>query len=202
MIFMRPLFIALYGINNIGKTTHAHLLVRRLQALGRAALYVKYPIYDLKPTGPLLSKILRSSKTQNLPEEELQLLFALNRFQFEPKLQALLKKGTIVVAEDYIGTGLAWGLAKGARLDELVKMNKFLVRPSLEILLEGRRKLGSVEHGHLHETNELLARRCEKKFKELAVRFRWKRLQVAEDRDLTAARIWTAVRGLVYSKRP
>ena len=39
--------IAIYGINNLGKSTQAHLLVQELQDQGYKAQYLKYPIYDI-----------------------------------------------------------------------------------------------------------------------------------------------------------
>jgi len=87
----KGLFITIYGINNIGKSTHAKRLVERLKKLGKKAVYIKYPIYDLAPTGPFLDKVLRHSKKQKMPEEELQLWFVLNRYQFQPKLKKSCK---------------------------------------------------------------------------------------------------------------
>jgi hypothetical protein len=44
-----------------------------------------------------------------MDEHELQLWFVLNRYQYEPELKKLLNDGYIVIAEDYVGTGIAWG---------------------------------------------------------------------------------------------
>ncbi|MBI5754595.1 hypothetical protein HZA41_00065, partial [Candidatus Peregrinibacteria bacterium] len=77
----RGKFITFYGINNIGKTTHARRLCRRLVDRGIRAEFLKYPIYSIEPTGSFLNKILRSGAKQTISEEELQMWFALNRFQ-------------------------------------------------------------------------------------------------------------------------
>lgn len=187
------MFIALYGINNIGKTTHAKRLTARLKKLGKCAIYIKYPIYNQKPTGPMINKILRSKAKQKISEEELQLLFVLNRYQFQPKLQKMLKAGKIVVAEDYIGTGIAWGTAKGTSMQELEKMNKFLVQPDLAILLEGARKLEAREKNHIHEKDDQLAEKCRKIFGKLAKKYKWRVIKVDKNPDITAARIWEVV---------
>jgi len=187
------MFITLYGINNIGKTYHAKRLVGRLKKLGGKAVYVKYPIYQKRPTGPLLNKILRSHKRQEVSEEELQLWFVLNRYQFQPRLKKLLQKGITVIAEDYIGTGIAWGAAKGASMKELENMNKFLVQPDAAILMNGERFLKAREKKHLHERDDLLAEKCQKIYRKLAKKYRWKTIQVDRDPDVTAARIWALV---------
>lgn len=193
---MRGKFIAIYGINNIGKTFHAKRLVARLRALKKKAVYIKYPIYNQKPTGPLLNKILRKSG-QKMTEEELQLWFVLNRYQFEPRLKKILQKGFTVVAEDYIGTGIAWGMAKGVSQAELENMNKFLVQPDMALLLDGKRSVKAKERGHIHEQNDALAQKCQKIFRRLSKKYQWKAVQVYADRDVTASRIWKTVSHLL-----
>ena len=106
-------FIVLYGINNLGKSTQAQALVESLNKAGLPAKYLKYPIYDLKPTGPKINEILRNTDKQPISEEEFQALYTKNRFDFQPQLCKMLAEGVTVIAEDYIGTGLAWGWSKG-----------------------------------------------------------------------------------------
>ena len=111
-------FITIYGINNIGKSTQARMLVDRLNKEGCKTEYWKYPVYDLKPTGPFINSVLRSKK-QKISEEEMQIWYVLNRFQKQPELEKKLDERISIVAEDYIGTGIAWGYAKGADLEWL-----------------------------------------------------------------------------------
>lgn len=187
-------FITIYGINNIGKTTQSKRLVKRLKNLGKKAIYIKYPIYSRKPTGPFINRILRSAGRQKISEEELQLWFVLNRYQFQPKLLQLLKKGVTIIAEDYIGTGIAWGVAKGADQAELENMNKFLVQPDLAILMDGKRVLIAREKKHIHERDDILAAKCQKIYRRLAEKFGWKIIEVNSDWDITAARLWNAIK--------
>lgn len=191
------MFIAIYGINNVGKTTHARRLVARLKKLGKKAVYIKYPIYSLPPSGPYLDRTLRSH-AQRISEEELQLWFVLNRYQFEPKLNKLLQGGRVVIAEDYIGTGIAWGTAKGASRAVLERMNTFLVRSDVSILLEGKRKKASIERNHIHEQRADLIKKCARVLGTLAREHNWYRIQVSDDHDVTAARIWQILRKVLY----
>lgn len=194
---MKGKFITLYGINNIGKTTHAKRLVNRLNELGKKAVYIKYPIYDQKPTGPYLNQILRTKNKQKISEEELQTWFVLNRYQFEPKLKKMLEKGTIVVAEDYTGTGIAWGTAKGANQRELENMNKFLVHEDFAVFMDGQRKLSSKEEKHIHESNDALVHKCQAVFRNLAKKYGWHTVKVAEDKEVTAELIWETVMSFI-----
>jgi thymidylate kinase len=167
------LFIVIYGINNLGKTTQAKLLVESFQKAGLAAEYLKYPIYDLKPSGLKINEILRSGGRQKVSEEELQKIYIQNRQDFQPQLCKKINDGINIVAEDYIGTGLAWGKTKGADLERLIKMNRGLVKPDIEILLDGERFLDGKEENHLHESNDDLMDKCRENHLKLAARFGW-----------------------------
>ena len=68
-------FIVIYGINNIGKSTQVEMLVDALRGLNLPVERIKYPIYDLTPTGPKINEILRSGKKQEISEEELQKIY-------------------------------------------------------------------------------------------------------------------------------
>lgn len=195
----KGLFITLYGINNIGKTTHAKRLVAHLNETGHTAVYVKYPVYDIAPTGPFLNDILRSGTTQNIAEEELQLWFVLNRAQFEPQIKKWLSEGVIVVAEDYIATGIAWGTAKGADQTWLTEMNKFLIQEDFVIFLDGKRTVQAIEKYHLHETNHVLITRCETVLRDLALTHGWHTVMVASKPQETAERVWETVRPLLQT---
>ncbi|MBT4384174.1 hypothetical protein HOD30_00320 [Candidatus Peregrinibacteria bacterium] len=189
------MLITLYGINNIGKSTHAKRLVERLKAEGHDAVYVKYPVYDVEPTGTYLNAFLRSGSAQEISEEELQMWFILNRYQFEPKLREWLKFGRIVVAEDYIGTGIAWGTVKGADSEWLESMNKNLIQEDLAILIDGERAMDAVEEGHLHETNLDFMKRSRQVHLELGEKYEWVKVPLQDEKDDTAALIWSVVQG-------
>lgn len=193
---MKGKFIAFYGINNIGKTTHALRLVNRLNASGYKAVYIKYPKYDLAPSGPYLNKILRKSKhnVQPISEEELQVWFALNRYQIEPYVRKLLTEGKNVVAEDYTGTGLAWGWLKGANLAWLEEINKYLLKEDLAVLLEGKRTLKAKESNHIHESDDILVEKSKKVHSILAKKYGWKIVKLANTKDETADKVWGVVK--------
>ncbi len=189
---MKGKLITIYGINNIGKSTHAKLLVERLEKEGRKVFYVKYPIYDLSPTGPFLNDVLRGG-SQKISEDELQLWFVLNRYQYEPEILRLLDEGYIIIAEDYIGTGIAWGTAKGLTTEWLEEMNKYLIKEDFAIMLEGKRDKKSREKKHVHETNDVLIEKCEKVLVGLAEKYGWKKIQVQKGIPETADLIYNCI---------
>ena len=187
------MFIVLYGINNLGKTTQAKRLVERLRCKGLEATYIKYPIYDLAPTGPQLDRILRSGQPQAISEDRLQTLYAQNRRDFQPQLEQLLAAGTVVVAEDYTGTGIAWGMAKGASLEILERLNANLRREDISILLDGERFTTGRESRHLHESSDELVNRCATTHQMLAERYGWRRVNASQTMAHVADEIWRIV---------
>jgi len=190
---MEGKLITLYGINNIGKTTHSKLLAERLRSNGHKAYYVKYPVYDIKPTGAFLNNILRNSDGQKISEDELQMWFVLNRYQWQERLRELLSEGYIVVAEDYIGTGIAWGMAKGLKKEWLESMNAHLIKEDFALMLEGERSLNAREDHHVHEQNDDLVAKCLKTHDALASEYGWKRVSLQKEKKDTANLIWKEV---------
>jgi len=67
-------------------------LIDRLKSLGLQAEYLKYAIYDLSPSGPLLNEYLRKGNPHDLSPREFQLLQVLNRTQYQPLLQEKLEQ--------------------------------------------------------------------------------------------------------------
>ena len=130
-------FIVLYGINNLGKTTQAKLLVASLNKEGNKAEYLKYPIYDLEPSGPILNNYLRGGNIYNLSRRDVQFIYALNRTQYENELKNKLDRGINIVAEDYTGTGKAWGIGTGVDEKFLNDINAHLLKEDLGMLLDG-----------------------------------------------------------------
>jgi len=190
---LRGKFITFYGINNIGKSTHARILCERLTKEGYEPVYIKYPVYNMEPSGPYLNKILREGK-QEISEEELQIWFTVNRYQFEPTLKKHLMEGKTVIAEDYIGTGIAWGVTKGANEEWLEEMNKYLIRSDLSIMIDGERIIQAAEKDHIHETNDELMQRSRKTHLALAKKYAWHVIKLQPQQADTAKLIWETVR--------
>lgn len=178
---MKGKFITLYGINNIGKSTQAQILTERLINAGYDAEFLKYPNYSVEPSGKFLDSVLRSgSNVQKIPEDELQMWFVLNRYQFQPEIGKKLSEGKILIAEDYTGTGIAWGTAKGLDRGWLENLNKNLIKEDLAIMLYGQRHVAAKEPSHIHEQNDALIEKCRLVHEDLAKRYGWRKVEVQE----------------------
>lgn len=165
--------IVLYGINNLGKSTQARLLVLRLQKEGYPAEYLKYPIYNLEPSGSLINDYLRAGNPYQLSPREAQLLYVLNRTQFEPTLKEKLSQGIHIIAEDYIGTGLAWGIGAGVNENFMKTINSHLWREAMAFLFTGERFVKATEIDHQHETNETLMKKVKQVHEQLGQIYGW-----------------------------
>lgn len=169
-------FIAIYGINGIGKTTQVELLVEYLKKKGKNVSRLKYPVYDLEPEGPFIYKYLRDPefrKKNEITTHKLQKKYAENRMRYEPLLRERLDKGEWIVAEDYVGTGISWGLTWGGNLVYLEDVNDDLLKPDLEILMDGPRFLSAIEKDHRNEMNPERIEICRNFHCLLANKYSW-----------------------------
>lgn len=189
--------ITIYGINNIGKSTQTDLLVKKLCEHGYKALSLKYPLYNLQPTGSKLNRILRSKNGQAIDEKELQTLFWQNRKDYETTLRQLLADGNIVIAEDYTGTGIAWGMAKGLRRSWLENLNKNLLIEDFAFLLRGKRNLKAQEQHHIHENNHGLIKKVDHILFQLSKNYGWKIIQAQANIDATSRLLWKEIKKIL-----
>lgn len=187
-------FIVLYGINNLGKTTQAKLLVKNLKKNKYKAEYLKYPIYNLEPSGPILNNFLRGGNKYKLSRRDAQFIYALNRTQYENKLLKKLEKGINIVAEDYTGTGLAWGIGSGVDEKFLNNVNAHLLREDLGILFEGKRFMHSIEKDHKHENDNKLMDKVKKAHLYLAKKNKWQTVDANLSVEEIEKIIWDKVK--------
>lgn len=186
-------FIVLYGNNNCGKSTQAKVLVNTMKDKEIPVRYIKYPTYDLHPTGTLINGYLREGNPYNLTPREAQTLYAMNRTQFEPTLKSWLDAGENVVAEDYSGTSLGWGQATGVPKEYLLEINSHLLKEDLVLYMKGTRHLAAKEHKHIHEQDDELIKKAGEAFDALAEELSWTTIDANGTIEEVGARIWEAV---------
>lgn len=187
-------FIVLYGINNLGKSTQAKLLAERLNKENYQAEYLKYAIYNISPSGILLDEYLRKNNPYQLSAREYQIIQALNRTQFEPTLKEKINSGITIVAEDYIGTGLAWGIGADVSEKFLKFINSHLIEEDLAILLDGERFRESIEENHTHEKNEILTNKVRQIHLKLAKEYKWFKINANQEINTVHKLIWQEVK--------
>lgn len=187
------MFIVLYGINNLGKSTQARMLVERMNKEGYVAEYLKYPIYTQAPAGPIINNYLREGNIYELNAREAQLLYVLDRTQYEPILKEKLQKGVHIIAEDYVGTGISWGIGAGVSEQFLKDINKHLLKEDISFLFEGERFVEATETGHKHETNNELIETVRKAHDTLGKECGWIRINANESIPTIHKKLWDIV---------
>lgn len=194
--------IVLYGINNLGKSTQAKLLVEMIKAHGGQAEHVKYPVYDLVPSGVLLNNFLRNGNYYDLSAREAQIVYALNRSQYEVEIIKKLAAGIHVIAEDYTGTGIAWGIGNGVDEDFLKFINSHLLKEDVAILMDGERFIEAREAGHHHEKNDELTERVRSIHQRLGREYGWQVVNANQPIDTVHGDIWRLVKPLIAKPAP
>lgn len=189
--------IVIYGINNIGKTTQAELLAEKIKENGGKADYLKYPVYDFGVAGPLLNDYLRNGNPYNLSPREYQILNVLNRTEYQSVLKSKLSAGINIIAEDYIGTGIAWGMGAGVDKDFLINLNKNLLDEDLAFLFDGKRFKEGKEKGHTHEENDELTDKVRCAHLELSKDFGWKAIDANRSINEIHQEIWKEIKKII-----
>lgn len=189
----KGLFIVLYGINNLGKSTQIKLLDEKLASLGIHHRITKYPSYETEPTGPIINEFLRKGNPYELSPREAQVFYAMNRTQLDHRVRKDLENGITIVSEDYTGTSLGWGCASGVDEDFLERVNSHLLVPDVSILLDGERFLESKEKGHRHEENDDLMVRARKTHLHFAKKHEWQIVNANQSKEKVHQDIWSFV---------
>lgn len=193
------MFIVLYGINNIGKSTQIERLAEKIQKTGRTVKVLKFPIYDLEPTGPQINQFLRDPEAPKISGESFQMLYIQNRLDYEPQLLKDLKEYDVVLAEDYIGTGMAWGMTQGVPFEWLQAKNMQYPQKAadLEILLDGSRFLEGKEEQHRNEDDDEAIEETRRNFQWLAKRNKWPVIAAQQPIEQVTEDLWRVVEAVL-----
>ena len=191
----------LYGPDGVGKSRQALMLEEKLREQGLLARNLRYPVYTCAPTGPKLEGVLHRTK-KGLPEEEMQKLFAQNRKDFEPSLKSWLENGVNVIAENYKGTGIVWGVSRGLSVGRMEEMNRGTIEADVAIYMDGPKRGESLVEGHPYATgeNEDEWYKVRKVYLQMADRYGWVRVGGDAPVLVVANRIWAVVRPVVMSR--
>lgn len=148
---VRGKLINIQGINNLGKTLQVGLLKERANSLGYSCETIKYPVYDLEPTGPRITLATKKGNPEGLTAKDLQLLNGKNKHDYEVILLQLLEESDLVIAEMYRGTSVAFGIGEDLEKTFLESLEEDLIKEDLTILFDGERFMEAKEVGHRFE---------------------------------------------------
>lgn len=125
--------IAFEGLDQSGKQTQAERLAAALRTRGATVQLVSFPDYAT-PIGAEITQALAGARPWT--PDVLQLLYVANRLEYRPRLETWLKSGTIVIADRYIASSIAYGEAQGLDAAWMADVQRPLPAPSLTILLD------------------------------------------------------------------
>ena len=111
----RGAFIAIEGIDGSGKHTQAEMLGRAFTARGIPWAPVSFPRYETL-FGKLIASFLNGEfgKLEAVDAHLSALLYAGNRFEARPELEAALAAGKTILADRYVASNLAHQAARVA----------------------------------------------------------------------------------------
>lgn len=105
-------------------------------------------------------------------------------------MQNVLADGVSIIAEDYLGTGIAWGVGAGFDKEFLIFMNSHLVQPDLSFCFYGKRFKTGIEKNHKHESDNALTDKVQEIHLELANQFGWIKINANRNIDEIYQQIW------------
>jgi dTMP kinase len=130
---MSAILIAFEGLDQSGKETQARLLRSRLEAEGRRVLAVTFPDYTTA-IGRELHEALHGGRDYG--PDVIQMLMIANRYEWKPAIARALGEGTIVVADRYLASSVAYGEAQGLDPAWLLDAQKYLPPPAITIMID------------------------------------------------------------------
>ncbi len=167
------MLICLEGIDASGKATQSKVLYDRLSRSGLGCKLIAFPDYRT-PVGLNIRAYLDGKVV--LSREVRQLLYTANRWERRDDLVNWLSSGKFVVADRYIPSGLAYGLANGLDLDWVLALEKGLPVPDLVVVVDIPVKTVAERlptTRDTYERNESFLKKVRKSYLSLAGRFGW-----------------------------
>jgi len=107
-------FIAIEGLDGVGKSTQIKLLIDYLKKEGIKTKYVHFPRSSEGVFGNLISKFLRGEfgDVKNVHPQLVALLFAEDRNEFSEIISQWLNEGYFVIVDRYVLSNIAFQCAK------------------------------------------------------------------------------------------
>ncbi|MDQ1280514.1 MAG: dTMP kinase [Thermoproteota archaeon] len=186
--------IAFEGIDKSGKGTQAELLFRRLKAAGRGVECIEFPDYRT-PLGREI-RLFLSGRVEFSPEVR-QFLYVANRWERKKDIDLWLREGKIVVADRYIPSGLAYGLANDLDLNWMMQLEEKLptadVVVIIDVAVETSLKRCDPEKRDVYEKNKPFLEKVRKNYLSLAKKLNWIVVDGEGSAGEVAERVWKSV---------
>jgi dTMP kinase len=169
----RGLFIAIEGIDAVGKETQTRLLKSWFKSKGRRSNTFSFPAYDTV-IGREIKKFLVGTATY--PPQARAMLYAANRWEKVAELEHILSTSDVLIVNRYTGSNFAYGVSSGLELNWLVSLETGLPKPDLTLVLDAPPATLAPRRGERkdsYERNLDLQEKARGVYLKLATRFGW-----------------------------
>ena len=169
----RGIFIAVEGIDAVGKKTQTRLLNSWLASQHLSVQTLSFPAYETT-IGREIKKFLAG--TVSYPPQVRAMLYAANRWEKKEDLEAALSASDALIVNRYTGSNLAYGLSSGLELEWLMDLEEGLPQPDLVLLLDAPPTTLVPRRGERkdsYERNLSLQESARKAYLKLASKFGW-----------------------------
>lgn len=197
----RGVFIAIEGIDAVGKRTQTSILKSWLGSRGLSTRTLSFPAYETM-IGREIRKFLAGSVSY--PPEARAMLYAANRWEKKAEIEDILSKKDAVIVNRYSGSNLAYGVSGGLGLEWLMNLEAGLPEPDLTIVLDGSpvklvSRRGSNKDSY--ERNIDLQERARNAYLKLAGKFGWTVVDADRGINETSRTLISAVSKMLDAKR-
>jgi dTMP kinase len=197
----RGVFIAIEGIDAVGKKTQTRLLKSWLGSKGLGARTLSFPAYETT-IGREIKKFLAG--TVSYPPQVRAMLYAANRWEKKADLEAELSGNDAIIVNRYTGSNLAYGLSSGLELGWLMCLEEGLPEPDLVLLLDAPPTKLVPRRGDRkdsYERNLNLQESARRAYLKLAARFGWTMVNADAGVEETGRSITKAVSKVLEARR-
>jgi dTMP kinase len=198
---VRPegLFIAVEGVDAVGKRTQSSLLKSWLRQQGMSTHTLSFPAYETT-IGKEIRKFLLGKVSY--PPQARAMLYAANRWEMKPELERTLAKTDVTIVDRYSGSNFAYGISAGLQLEWLMCLEEGLPEPDLTLLLDAPPAKIAPRRGNKdsYERNASLQERARSAYFELASKFGWTVIDANRGIQETAKSVRAAVTGALNAK--
>jgi dTMP kinase len=189
----KGIFIAVEGIDAVGKRTQTSILSSWLASKGMKTRTLSFPVYETV-IGREIRKFLDG--TVNYPQEVRALLYAANRWEKKADLEAILASTDVTIVNRYTGSNLAYGISNGLDLEWLLNLEAGLPRPDLVLVLDAPPAKLAPRRSRdkdSYERNLDLQEKARSAYLTLAKKFGWRVVDASSGIDETKNTIALAV---------
>jgi dTMP kinase len=196
----RGLFIAVEGIDAVGKRTQTSILKAWLGSKGLTTRTISFPAYETT-IGKEIRKFLEG--TVVYPPEVRAMLYAANRWEKKKELEAVLSETDATIVNRYTGSNLAYGVSSGLQLEWLMHLEEGLPEPDLVLVLDALPTKLVPRRGDRkdsYERNLKLQEKARSAYLKLAEKFGWTVVDAGGGIDETSRSVSLAVAKALEAK--